>query len=170
MSRNISFATDYQQYMKGFMERITEHKESGYYTPHHGVYGANKEKIRVVLNASYKTTSGISLNECQMTGPKLQEDLAMILTRFRTHRVGLSADITAMYCQVEMAEEHRKYQKIVWRMDPRLPINTYRLTRVAFGQTAAPFLAIRALQQCAIDHTHQFPQAAAEVKKSWTTC
>lgn len=172
MEKNQRLAIDYRRYMdefeaNGYMERIHETEESGYYTPHHGVYGANKNKIRVVLNASCKTTTGLSLNECQMTGAKIQEDLALILVRFRTHQIGISADIAAMYCQIEMSEDHRKYQKIVWRESPELPISVYQLTRVAFGQTAAPFLAIRSLNQCATDYEHEFPIAAAEVRRSF---
>lgn len=172
MNVNPKFKNDYIQYMKefeaqGFMKPIHETNECGYYTPHHGVYGASKDKIRIVYNASCKTSTGISLNECQHTGAKLQDDLADILIRFRTHRIGITADIKAMYCQVEMAEEDQKYQKILWRYDTKEPVKVYQLTRVAFGQTAAPFLAIRAMQQCADDHSTKYPRGAPKVKSSF---
>lgn len=166
------FSTDYHNYMtdfekQGFMQRISETTEHGYYTPHHGVYGASKEKIRIVYNASCKTSTGISLNECQYTGAKLQDDLAIILMRFRTHRIGLTADIKAMYCQVSMHKEHQPYQKILWRHTTKEPVGVYQITRVAFGQTAAPFLAIRAMHQCARDHAKQYPDGAQAILSSF---
>lgn len=172
MSTRPQFASDYRTYMRefenqGFMSKINETHESGYYTPHHGVYGSSKEKIRIVYNASSKTSTGITLNECQLTGARLQDDLAIILMRFRTHRIGITADIKAMYCQVSVHKNHRKYQKILWRHSTTEPVSVYQLDRVAFGQTAAPFLAIRAMQQCAADHAQEFPEGAQEVKQSF---
>lgn len=172
MKMRPTFGDDYRKYMKefeeqGFMSRVTETQEDGYYTPHHGVYGASKEKIRIVYNASSKTSTGIALNECQFTGARLQDDLAIILMRFRTHKIGITADIKAMYCQVGVHDEHKKYQKILWRKSPTEPVSVYQLNRVAFGQTAAPFLAIRAMQQCASDHEQEFKRGAEIVKTSF---
>lgn len=122
MDRNPQFATDYKKYMKaleesGYMSKISEKHESGYYTPHHGVYGASKEKIRIVYNSSNTTTTGISLNECQLTGAKLQDDLSIVLICFRIHKIGVSADVKQMYCQMAIQPEHDKYQKLLWRED-----------------------------------------------------
>lgn len=172
MKARPQFAQDYRQYMddfeaQGFMSQIHEHEESGYYTPHHGVYGASKDKIRIVYNASSNTSTGISLNECQFTGARLQDDLAIILMRFRTHHIGITADIKAMYCQVSIHDSHKKYQKILWRPTPEEPVRVFQLNRVAFGQTAAPFLAIRAMQQCAADHEQEFPRGANEIRSSF---
>lgn len=172
MKMKPQFAQDYRKYMEefeaqGYMSRIQETAESGYYTPHHGVYGASKDKIRIVYNASCSTSTGISLNECQYTGAKLQDDLAVILMRFRTHKVGITADIKAMYCQVGVHKDHRKYQKILWRPSTDQPVGVYQLNRVAFGQTAAPFLAIRAMRQCADDHEQEYSTRAKEVRSSF---
>lgn len=82
MRKNVNFRESYVQFMReheerGFMTRIKETNEDGYYTPHHGVFSSNK--FRVVFNASCPSTSGISLNECQLNGEKLQ---AIWLTLF----------------------------------------------------------------------------------------
>lgn len=172
MKMKPQFAADYRTYMKefeasGYMTKIQENEEDGYYTPHHGVYGSSKDKIRIVYNASCKTSTGISLNECQHTGAKLQDDLAIILMRFRTHRVGITADIKAMYCQVNIHPDHRKYQKILWRASPHEPVGVYQLTRVAFGQTAAPFLAIRTMHQCADDYKDFYTDGAKAIKSAF---
>lgn len=72
-----------------------------------------------------------------------------------------------MYCQVGMHEDHKKFQKLLYRPTTDVPVGVYQIDRVAFGQTAAPFLAIRAMQQCADDHEQEFPKGAKEVKKSF---
>ncbi|XP_012152959.1 uncharacterized protein LOC105664169 [Megachile rotundata] len=40
-------------------------------------------KIRVVFNGSHPTSTGVSLNDCLHTGPKIQNDLADVLLRWR---------------------------------------------------------------------------------------
>lgn len=172
MDQRPDFAADYMNYMRtfeqnGYMSQINETEEDGYYTPHHGVYGASKDKIRIVYNSSSPTSTGISLNECQLTGPRLQDDLAIILMRLRTHRIGIAADIKQMYCQVAIHPDHRKFQKFLFRFDREKPVQVYQLDRVAFGQTAAPYLAIRAMQQCAEDHKEDYPIGAKEIDKSF---
>lgn len=170
MNRNEIFRTNYHTFMHelenlGHMHRINETTESGYYTPHHGV--STSKKFRVVLNASCPKSTGISLNECQLVGAKLQKDLATILMSFRSHKIALTADIVKMYRQVEVAPVHRKYQKILWRFNPNEPVGVYEISRVIYGQAAAPFLAVRAMQQCAHDHAIMFPIGAKAVPNSF---
>ena len=69
-----------------------------YYLPHHCVLkkDSSTTKLRVVFDASSKTTTGVSLNECLFVGPKVQEDLFDILLRFRFFKLAMSADIAKM--------------------------------------------------------------------------
>nr|XP_022908869.1 uncharacterized protein LOC111420176 [Onthophagus taurus] len=53
---------------------------SSYYIPHHPVLRANSSKIRVVFDASAKTSNGYSLNDLVFTGPKLQNDLVSLIS------------------------------------------------------------------------------------------
>lgn len=166
MARNPEFRTKYIEFIAefislGHLSRIYERKESGYYTPHHGV--SSSRKFRVVFNASSPTSSGISLNDCQLVGPKLQNDLQNIFLRFRRGEIALTADIVKMYRQVEVHKPHRKYQKILWRASPTEPMGVYQLNRVVYGQASAPYLAVRAMQQCAHDHKNEFPVGANSV-------
>lgn len=59
-----------------------------YFLPHHDVYRSESitTKLRVVFNASSKTSNGKSLNQIQMVGPVLQDDLISIFLRFRMHK------------------------------------------------------------------------------------
>lgn len=170
MLNNEQFKNNYHEFMKefislGHLEKINEHDEGGYYTPHHGV--TTSSKFRVVINASQRTTTGISLNECQLVGAKLQNDLANILMNFRSYEYALSVDIVKMFRQIEVTNAHRKYQKILWRFSQNDPIDVYQFTRVIYGQAAAPFLSVRAMRQCALDYMEQFPIGAKAVLESF---
>ncbi|XP_055841539.1 uncharacterized protein LOC129908797 [Episyrphus balteatus] len=72
------------------------------YIPHHSVLkpDSSTTKLRVVFDASCKTSSGKSLNDILKVGPTLQDDIFTILVRFRTYRFVLMADITQMYRQI----------------------------------------------------------------------
>ncbi|XP_065724482.2 uncharacterized protein [Drosophila suzukii] len=57
-------------------------------------------------------------------------------------------------------EKHRNYQKIVWREDPSDPIKHFQLCTVTYGTSCAPFLAVRVLEQLAVDHQDEYPNAS----------
>lgn len=167
MKRNAEFAEKYKLFMSeyetlGHMSQIWEEKESGYYTPHHGVLSASK--FRVVFNASAKTSTKVSLNDAQLVGEKLQQDLSKILMNFRQFKIGITADIEKMYRQVLIHEEDRKYQKILWRYSEREPVRVYQLNTVTYGHACAPHCAIRALIQCATDYEQQYARASKIVE------
>ncbi|XP_043263201.1 uncharacterized protein LOC122403641 [Colletes gigas] len=143
----IAFMREYEEL--GHMTELNEEqREDGFYLPHHAIIkeSSSTTKLRVVFDGSAKTTSGLSLNDVQMAGPVVQEDLLSIVLRFRKHRYVLSADIAKMYRQIRVRKEDRRFQKIVWRENSTLPIKTYELNTVTYGTTSAPFLATRTLQ------------------------
>ncbi|XP_035204521.1 uncharacterized protein LOC118179457 [Stegodyphus dumicola] len=145
------------------MELIPENEidvpaNSSFYLPHHSVPDKNGDKFRVVFDGSAKSSSGISLNEKLMVGPQLQTDLTTLIIRFRIHRIAITADIEKMYRQIMLKEAD--FQRIVWRDSLYKPIQDFRLTRIAHGTASAPYLAVRCLQQLAIDEATNFPLAS----------
>ncbi|XP_071577729.1 uncharacterized protein [Temnothorax nylanderi] len=70
-----------------------------YYIPHHPVVTHEGGKLRVVFNASAKTSSGKSLNDILRVGPNIQQTLFAIVLRFRQHLYVITADIIKMYRQ-----------------------------------------------------------------------
>ncbi|XP_058464603.1 uncharacterized protein LOC131438528 [Malaya genurostris] len=62
-------------------------------------------KVRVVFDASCKTSSGFSINNKQLVGPVVQEDLLSIVMRFRTHPIAIVADIEKIYRQIQLHPE-----------------------------------------------------------------
>lgn len=138
-------------------ERPINHAES-YYIPHHAINIADDQrKFRVVFNASAATTTGVSLNDQQLAGPRLQDDLNAIFLRFREHQYGMTADIKQMYRQVNVAPEHWNYQRVYYRDSTSEPLQEYVTTVICWGQKSAGFNAVRAVQQCAIDGQQEFP-------------
>lgn len=96
----INFLKKYERlrHMTEIDDHVTSN-EPEYVMPHHGVLKASSctTKLRVVFNASSATSTGLSLNDLQMTGPIIQEDLLSIILRFRMRRIVLSNDIKMMY-------------------------------------------------------------------------
>ena len=88
-----------------------------FYFSHHYVFNnsSTTTKLRVVFDGSAKITSGTSLNDRLMVGPKIQKDLFRILIRFRMHPVALSADIAKMYRQVQLDKEDKDYHRLLWK-------------------------------------------------------
>lgn len=129
-----------------------------YYIPHHAVYRPDDgdKKLRVVFDASATSYRGPSLNNCLLPGPKLQQDIVDILTRFRVHRHAFTADVVKMYRQILILPEYRKYQHIVWRESPHDRLQDYVLNTVTYGVNCAPFLALRVLQSIASDDCDNF--------------
>ena len=123
------------------------------YLPHHAVFKeeSTTTKVRVVFDASAKTTSGISLNETQMIGATIQDDILSILIRARKHQILFTADIAKMYRQVNVHPDDRDFQRIIWRKANDEHLKEYRLRTVTFGVASAPFLAIRSLRKLAED-------------------
>ncbi|XP_037820766.1 uncharacterized protein LOC119609849 [Lucilia sericata] len=120
-----------------------------YFIPHQCVIKAHSTttKLRVVFDASSKTSTQKSLNDTLMIGPTIQDDLFSILLKFRLNKFAITADITKMYRQVRIHEDDRKYQLILWRDNPEFPMQIYKLNTVTYGTASAPFLAIRCLKE-----------------------
>ncbi|XP_026471910.1 uncharacterized protein LOC113376214 [Ctenocephalides felis] len=135
-----------------------------YYLPHHAVFKNGCDKIRVVFDASAKTSTGISLNDVLYTGQKLQQDIFTILLRFRSYNYVMTADIVKMFRQIRVKEEHQDLQRILWRENVHDKIKCFNLSTVTYGTACAPYLAIRCLNQLVLDEGESFPLASRAVQ------
>lgn len=134
-----------------------------YHIPHHAVL----KKFREVFDASCRTDRGVSLNEIQLVGEKLQEDLAPLIMRFRCKPIAITADIKKMYLQVKIHPDQWDLQRVFWRASQDDEIQEYWLTGVTFGVSSAPHCAVRAMVQGARDLAAQYPQGAAAVQNDF---
>lgn len=153
----------------GHMRLVTNQSLGKYYIPHQAVIKEDSvtTPLRVVFDASSRSSNGKSLNEIQHVGPRLQQDLQMMLLKFRKHKIAVVSDITKMYRQIKMAEKDIPYQRVLWRDGIHGPIQEYELTTVTFGLAAAPYLAIRTLLKLASDEEKNFPQGAKLIRNNF---
>ncbi|XP_053686296.1 uncharacterized protein LOC128735836 [Sabethes cyaneus] len=137
------------------------------YLPHHPVVknSSTTTKVRVVFDASCKTSTGISLNDALFVGPIVQQDLRSIILRCRTRQIMVVADVEKMFRQINMDNADTPLQSILWRFNRDEQFVTYELKTVTYGTKPAPFLATRTLKQLAEDEREQFPLAAQAVNE-----
>ncbi|XP_050312876.1 uncharacterized protein LOC126747939 [Anthonomus grandis grandis] len=178
LTGNEKIKREYSDFMKeyeelGHMTEISENEiESNsptYYMPHHPVIKetSTTTKLRVVFDASAKTTNNASLNKMLKCGPVIQDERYAILLRFREHNFVIGADIEKMYRQVWIKAEFRDLQRIVWRENPGEILKHYKLNTVTYGTTPASFLAIRSLHMSADEEQEYFPEACKEIKRNF---
>ncbi|XP_055600806.1 uncharacterized protein LOC129749761 [Uranotaenia lowii] len=168
LARNSELRELYTKFMDeyiqlGHMREVVETSNTKRcFLPHHPVEkeSSTTTKLRVVFDASCKTTTGISLNDGLLSGPVIQDDLRAIILRCRMCQIMVVADIEKMFRQINVAHEDRPLQSILWRNSPSEPVRTFELNTVTYGTKPAPFLATRTLKQLALDEAERFPLAS----------
>ena len=177
LQKNERLKTEYIKFMKeyedlGHMEKLdltSDQKTDGYYLPHHAVESPDSTttKVRVVFNASSKTRSGLSFNDTQCIGPKIQTDVFTLNLKFRQYPILIKADIAKMYRQILVEPGQRRLQKILWRNGPEDPISIFRLNTLTYGTASASFESTRCLKQLAIENAQNFPRASEAIEKEF---
>ncbi|XP_050535031.1 uncharacterized protein LOC126902051 [Daktulosphaira vitifoliae] len=173
MCNNSELAREYKNFLKeyeemGHMSKIDDTVATPgtyYYIPHHAVYkdSSSTTKLRVVFDASMKTTTDYSLNDILMTGPVVQQELFDIVLRFRYYLYVVTADVAKMYRQVLVHENDRHFQRILWRDAPDKPLQHYVLNTVTYGTVPASFLATRVLKELALGSAADYPKASLSI-------
>ncbi|XP_055613269.1 uncharacterized protein LOC129759772 [Uranotaenia lowii] len=157
----IAFMEEYIEL--GHMQKVEENLlVKRCFLPHHPVLkeSSTTTKLRVVFDASCKTSSGTSLNDGLLAGPVIQEDLRSIILRCHTKQVMVVADVEKMFRQIFITPADRPLQSILWRKSLSDEVAVYELNTVTYGTKPAPFLATRTLKQLAIDEEERYPLAA----------
>nr|CAI5866999.1 unnamed protein product [Callosobruchus analis] len=179
--RNPQLYDYYCQFMREYKDmghmslvprQVLEKEDSSiptYYMPHHAVIKAESKttRLRVVFDASASSSSGLSLNDIQIIGPMIQEELFSIILRFRKHNIVMAADIAKMYRMVLMNPEHRKLQRIIWRENALDEIQVYELSTVTYGQASSSYLATRCLIEIASRCEKTFPQVSDVIRSDF---
>ena len=94
------------------------------------------------------TRSGLSLNHCLHTGPKLQAVISAILDHWRFLAFIFTVDIVKMFRQFKMHDDNVNWFRILWRISPEEELQHYRMTTVV------------ALLQLAQNERQTFPKEA----------
>ena len=134
------------QLVNNVIEKVSENQSENpkeFFLPHRPVIRQNAEstKLRVVYDASAKSESGYSLNDCLKKGSSLQNKLWDILIRTRFRPVILCADIEKAFLQIRIKEKERKSLKFHWVENLKYKtIQILRFTRLVFGLNQSPFI------------------------------
>lgn len=167
-SMYVNFMREYERL--GHMSIVNDYSINNidYYLPHHHVIRNESitTKLRVVFDGSFKSSSGLSINDVQHVGPALQTDLFAILISFRQFNFVATADIEKMYRQILIDPSQRNLQKIVWRESPKDKLQSYTLNTVTYGTASAPYLAIRSIHEVANLAKNNFPEEAHLMKNN----
>ncbi|XP_017762447.1 PREDICTED: uncharacterized protein LOC108552425 [Eufriesea mexicana] len=103
LAKDPELKTQYESIMEDYVRlghmTLSHDTQPGVYLPHHAVIKASSQatKIRVVFDASARSSSGTSLNDTLMTGSTIQDDMQTLLLRFRLHQYVITGDIEKMY-------------------------------------------------------------------------
>ena len=153
---------------KGYAKKLSKEEackvsERTWYLPHHPVFNKNKpEKFRIVFDAAAEY-NGNSLNKALLTGPDLLNSLVGVLLQFRNYRVAFSADIEAMYHQVQVTPDDADALRFLWLdVNSDEKPNTYQMLVHIFGGKDSPSCANYAVRRAASDHGSKFDEAVAE--------
>lgn len=127
LQRDEDLRLHYNEFMEEYLkmwhmeevEKESSLPELVFYLPHHPVIKASSltTKLRVVFDASAKSSSNFSLNDVLMCGPMVQDDLIAILLRFRKHQFVITADVAKMFWQVKIDKKDQNLQRILWRFN-----------------------------------------------------
>ena len=136
-----------------------------FYLPMHGVVKdhSTMTKLRVVFDASAKSSNGQSLNDQLLSGPPI---LTNVLIHFRIFKIGMSADIGKMFREISLHPSDRDYHHFVTTTEEG-DIRDMRMTRLTFRVTSSPLLVTQTLRKLADNYSSELPQAAQTVHTSF---
>ena len=100
-------------------------------------------KLRIVFDASSKTSNEPSLNQLLHSGPCLLPLLYDILLRFRLGKFAITSDIKQTFLQIELDVMRRDFTRFLWFSNcysENRDNVIYRFTRILFGLRCSPFI------------------------------
>ena len=121
-----------------------------YYLPHHAVAKeSTTTKLRAMMSAPSRSTTGGTTSDMIAVGPTLQDQLVCNLLWYWSHTVALSGDISRMYRQIKFNPKDRKFHLFRWRDHPQKKLRCHEVTRMTYGVASNCYNAVRALQMAA---------------------
>jgi hypothetical protein len=165
-----------QQLESGIIETVDEQdddSEGSYYLPHHGVRREDKEttKLRVVFDGSAKPSEDSpSINECLEKGPNLVPNLFDAVIKFRSHPIGIVADIEKAFHPIQILPEDRRMLRFLWFDDITEPvpkIRRFQFCRLVFGLTPSPAVLASIIQRHLSTHIMKEPEMVSLLSDSF---
>ena len=153
---------------KGYIAKVPFHrqKDTGWYIPHYSLVSPNKrDKIRRICNAK-APQSGTGLNDKLLAGPDLLGNMLGILLRFRQGAIAIQGDIEAMFMQIGVRQQDRRYLRFMWRQPNSSELEVYEYQRHIFGAKDSPACANFVLQQTAKDNIEDHPNSLKIIQRT----
>ena len=131
---------------------LSKPPQQHFYLPMHGVIkeSSSTTKLRVVFDASAKSSTGHLLNHQLLPGPSLYPSLCTIISKFRTHHIAITGDISKMFQGILLREDEKDFHRFL-RCSSDGEMEDWRIKRLTFGVTSSPYLANKILHQAASD-------------------
>ena len=136
-----------------------------WYIPHQPVFNTKKpEKVRVVHDC-VATACNKSLNDFLMKGPDLVNSLVGVLLRFRKEQIAVTADVEAMFHQVQVAPRDQDALRFFWWQNGNLDSapNIYRMAVHLFGAKSSPSCSSFCLRQTAKEFGKYFDPIVSNI-------
>ena len=149
-------------------EEREERSPKRWFLPHHRVRNPNKPgKTPVVFDAAAEH-QGVSLYKCLLKGHDLLINLFAVLIRFRRYHVPVIGDIIKMFHQVRLKKQERSTFNFFWRtLGCQSGPEIFQMAVHIFGAVSSPTTCMFALNRCAEDHRHEFPDDADLVRSAF---
>ena len=145
-------------------EDLTKSPSESYYLPMHGVVkeSSTTTKLRVVFDASAKTSTGYSLN-ILLPQHSLYPKLTKMINQFRLNKISMSGDISKMFREISLDKSEYDFHHFIHR-GALGELHDYRMCRLTFGVTSSPYLASQVLLQLADDYESECPRASKIIR------
>lgn len=153
---------------KGYVKKIKDlpteiqilANRKGYYIPWRCVFSLSlSTPLRLVFDASARTSSGYSLNCILAKGSNMLASLVNLLIRFRVGGSAFSADIQMAYNAIDLEPEFLQFQKYLWceDLDPENEPEEFGIMTLIYGVKPSGNLTMTGFQKTA-DHADTIPE------------
>ena len=120
---------------------------------------------RLVVDGARKF-QGICINDRLLPGPSMIHKVFDVMCRMRIGRYAFTCDVQAMYLNVRVAEQDRRFLGMFFRQSAAEPLKIVQFTSHPFGLTSSPYVAMHTVARHAEQHREQYPLAAEVVQHS----
>jgi hypothetical protein len=165
-----------EQIEQGIVERVPVEKEDNsatHYILHHGVIRNDRDttKLRIVFDGSAKERNNeqLSLNDHLLNEPNFIPPIFDVLVKFRSHAIGLTADIEKAFLQIEIKESDRDKLRFLWIKDlnsNELKVQQLRFCRLVFGLKPSPSV----LDGTVLHHISKYQETEPEIVEVLKDC
>ena len=172
MDKNTEMRTNFNHTLnewinKRIVQYVASPSDIKYFLPTFMVVRAEKATTayRLVVDGARKF-SGVCINDRLLPGPSMIHKVFDVMCKMRVGRYAFTCDVQAMYLNVKVAPEDRKYLGMFFREHSSGALKIVQFTSHPFGLTSSPYVAMRTVSKHAQQNQDLYPLAAQAVLES----